>query len=119
MNIEISGTIYRIKDTETFGSGFQKREVIIRDDNEKYPQEYPVEFTKDRIALVDEFTEGDKINVVCSLNGREWAGHDKWFMSLSAWKVEMLSKSGKAQPEPHPAVNEMSRDDDDGSDLPF
>ena len=62
MNYEIKGELIKKFDIETFASGFQKRSIVVRTE-ESYPQEILVEFTKDRIDLLDAHNVGDKVTV--------------------------------------------------------
>ena len=44
MSYEIKGKVKLLPDTQTFGSGFKKRELILTTDDEKYPQDISIEF---------------------------------------------------------------------------
>lgn len=89
--MKITGTIKSIGETETFGNnGFQKRELVITT-NDQYPQTLPVEFAKDKTALLDNLQEGQSVTVNVNLRGREWVspqGEVKHFISLQGWKIE-------------------------------
>ena len=111
MNIEIVGTIYKIQDQQDFASGFSKKTIIVQEESDKYPQEYPIDFIKDKIALADGLSEGDRVSLHCNLQGREWVGHDKWFLSLSCWKVEELDEHGFA--------NNTKESEEEEDDFPF
>ena len=39
MAYELTGKIKLLQETQTFGSGFQKREIVLTVDDGKYPQE--------------------------------------------------------------------------------
>ena len=101
MNYEIKGELIKKFDTETFASGFQKRSAVIRT-QDTYPQEVLVEFTKDKIDLLDAHEEGDMVTVGFNLNGRRWEspnGEVKWFNSLIGWKIIAGENPGQPQKE--------------------
>lgn len=91
--MELQGTIKKIGQTETFASGFQKREFAILT-TEQYPQPINIEIMGDKIDILDPVTEGDNVSVGISIRGREWTspqGETKYFNSIVAWKIQKLS----------------------------
>ena len=62
MALEISGTIKEIFETQTFTSGFSKREFVITT-QEQYPQQVKFEMTKDRADIIDSLAIGDFVKV--------------------------------------------------------
>ena len=66
--MELQGTIKKIFETQTFQSGFQKRELILLT-QELYPQPICIEFLSEKIALLDQVSEGDsvKIGMMCCI----------------------------------------------------
>ena len=102
MDLSLSGTIKEIFPTETFESGFSKREFVVTTE-EQYPQDVKFELIKDKTALIDKFEKGQKVKVNFNVRGNEYNG--RYFVNLQAWK---LTSEGAA-----PA----STSDDD--DVPF
>jgi hypothetical protein len=91
--MELQGTIKRIAQTETFASGFQKREFVILT-TEQYPQPINLEVMGDKIDILDPIKEGDNVGVGINIRGREWVspmGETKYFNSIVAWKIQKLS----------------------------
>ncbi len=86
---EITGTIKKIFEEQTFGSGFNKREFVLTTDADRYPQDIKFETVKDRITLLSPLKEGDKIKVFFDIRGREWK--DNYYVNLNAWKIENLA----------------------------
>ena len=85
MSFEVVGKLHKKFDTENKTDTFQAREfVIVVEGN--YPQFVKFQLVQDRCALVDNFEEGEMINVHFDLRGREWNG--KYFTNLNAWRVE-------------------------------
>lgn len=88
--MELTGTITKIFDIETFNSGFQKQSIVLTTD-EQYPQPIQIEFTSDKIELVSKVQEGQKAKVSINLRGREWIspqGETKYFNSITGWRIE-------------------------------
>ncbi len=64
MSYEITGKVKLVKETQTVGAnGFQKREIVIETLEEKYPQVVALEFVKDKVDLLDQFSEGLEVTI--------------------------------------------------------
>ncbi|MEO0055219.1 MAG: hypothetical protein RLZZ50_1166 [Verrucomicrobiota bacterium] len=120
---EISGTIKKLFDEQTFGSGFNKREFVLTIESGRFPQDIKFECVKDKIALLEGLEPGSKVKVFFDLRGREWK--ESYFVNLNAWKIEAEGAGESSAPAPRakgapatkgkkpaPAV------DDDGAPLP-
>lgn len=83
---EMDGTVKLITETQTFNSGFTKREFVITTDDDRYPQSIKFECVKDRIAQLDGIAPGQRVKVSFDIRGNEY--NDKFFVNLTAWKVE-------------------------------
>lgn len=86
--MELEGSIKLVSDTQTFNSGFQKREFVITT-KEQYPQDVKFELIKERIDLIDAYKPGDDIKVHFNIRGNEYNG--KYFVNLQAWRLEALA----------------------------
>jgi hypothetical protein len=86
MSYELTGTIKSIAETQSFASGFTKRQFVVTTDDDKYPQDIPLEFVKDGCARLDAYDEGDGCKVSFNIRGNEYNG--KHYVQLSAWKIE-------------------------------
>jgi hypothetical protein len=82
----LKGTVKVILDEQVFASGFNKREFVVTDEDDKYPQDIKFECVKDKVELVNKLKVGDKVEVTFDLRGNEY--NDKYYVSLSAWKIE-------------------------------
>ena len=91
---EVKGAIKVIESTQTFDSGFQKREFVITT-NETYPQYIKLEFVKDKCAILDKYKVGDSVTVSYNLRGNEYNG--KYYVNLQAWRIEAGEQA--AQPK--------------------
>jgi hypothetical protein len=84
-SITIRGTVVEVQEAKEFGSnGFRKSVIAVKTPGE-YPQEYGIEFVKDKAdAAVAALTVGDEVEIECNLRGREYNG--KYYTSLQGWK---------------------------------
>ncbi len=85
---EITGTLKKVFDEQTFGSGFNKREFVLTIENGRFPQDIKFECVKDKVALIGSFKPGAKLKVSFDLRGREWK--ENYYVNLNAWKIEAL-----------------------------
>ena len=115
----IKGRVTVIKDEQTFGSGFNKREFVISDEAEKYPQEIQFEAVKDKTAIVASLNVGDLVEIGFNIRGREW--NTKHFVNLEAWKITVLESSTTAPRTAQAAAPEgddLNLDDPLDEDVP-
>lgn len=124
--MELKGEIIHIGETQTFASGFQKREFVIRT-QEQYSQEILLELFSDKVDLIDAHKIGDTVDVGINLRGKSYInkqGETKWGNSILAWKITKpvtAAPQGKVpQGNPQDAFGGENPFADDGSDdLPF
>jgi len=128
--MELTGTVKKIFDIQTFNSGFRKQELILLT-QEQYPQPISIEFLSEKIDLLNSISEGDQIKVGINIRGREWQtpdGQVKYFNSITAWRLEKMNSDSSnepvyaseiqhGQPSSSQETNVFADDDDD--DLPF
>jgi hypothetical protein len=105
MSHSITGTVKLIDQTQTFASGFQKREFVITT-AEQYPQDVKFEVVKEKCSDLDHYTVGRSLTVHFNIRGNEYNG--KHYVSLQAWKLE----GAKAAPAPVAAPPVADGDDD-------
>ena len=135
---KLTGKIIVLNDTQTFASGFAKREFVVETTDDKYPQQIKLEAVKAGCDKLDAFRIGDEVSVDFNLRGNEFNG--KYYVSLSAWKIERVgqshppldahnqSKANGYQPQRSPNQNgapppsqtaTADELDEDFSDIPF
>lgn len=89
--MEVVGIIKLVGATQEIGAkGFRKRELVVTT-AEDYPQMLMIEFTQDKVDLLNSFEIGQSVKVSINLRGREWInpqGEAKYFNSLQGWKIE-------------------------------
>ncbi|AQW91296.1 DUF3127 domain-containing protein [Elizabethkingia anophelis] len=108
--MELTGTIKKKGEVQTFVSGFQKAELVLLTE-EQYPQPISIEFLSDKIDLLNSVKEGDKVKVGINIRGREWQSPDgniAYFNSIAGWRIEKVS-----------GESNNSGTDSDDNDLPF
>ena len=120
---ELTGPIRLINDTQTFASGFAKREFVV-ETGDKYPQLIKLEVVKDKTAELDKLRVNDVVNVSFDVRGNEYNG--KYYVNLSCWKLSGGSGGGgrsneHSQESPaEPSPEDLRKTDDfDDDDIPF
>ncbi|MGB0291354.1 MAG: DUF3127 domain-containing protein [Luteolibacter sp.] len=124
---EASGTIKLINDTQTFPSGFSKREFVITTEHDKYPQDLKFEVVKDRCDMLDEYEVGQKVQLNFDIRGNEYK--DRYYVNLSCWKIQAAEGGdgggGGGAPAAAPASGsepsaaDLRKEDDFDDDIPF
>ena len=138
---EVAGKIKLINDTQTFPSGFTKREFVVTTAVDKYPQDLKFEVVKDKCSMLDNFEPEQDVQVNFDIRGNEFNG--KYFVNLSCWKIQAAGAGGgggggrdsysqeaparsAGKPAARPASNsepspaDLRKDDDfDDDDIPF
>ena len=110
VSYETTGIIHSIGATTEYGqNGFTKREFVIllsgEGENPEYPNHVQFELVKDKCVLMDAYQAGNEIKVGFNLGGRIWEGNgqgEKCFVSLQAWKMELINIGQVAQPQQAP-----------------
>ncbi len=107
---ELSGTVKQIFEEKTFGSGFNLREFVVTTEADKYPQDICLQCIKEKVEMVNQLKEGEKVKVSFDLRGREYQG--RYFVNLNAWKVETAiagsdSSSNGDEPPPFDPSDEI------------
>lgn len=90
--MELTGTVKKVGELQTFASDFKKVDLIISTE-EQYPQPISIEFLQEKSDLPQAYKEGDKVKVSINLRGREWTSPDnvvKYFNSIVGWRIEKL-----------------------------
>ncbi len=119
----VRGIVHVIEETKTYGAkGFRKRLVVLEQDNGRFTNYVPVEFTQDRCDSVDGLNVGDDVEVTYRLNGRKWqkdpSSEVKFFLNAegTTYKVHGGSGAGGNAGSANDEFAEASFDEDD---IPF
>lgn len=115
---EANGTIKLIEETQTFPSGFSKREFVVTTDNDKYPQDIKFEVMKDKCELLDNYEIGQPVKVSFDIRGNEYKG--RYYVNLNAWKLEGAQNGAPAPSPSSTSADPQPADFDDPDDaIPF
>ena len=86
--LKLEGKIKLIFETQTFDSGFTKREFVVTIPDDKYPQDLKIEVIKDKCSVLDKYNVGDDVAVSINLKGNEFNG--KYYVVIQAWKIAKI-----------------------------
>jgi hypothetical protein len=118
----VRGVVHFIDETKTYGQkGFRKRLVVLAQDNGRFINYVPLEFTQDACDSVDRLSVGDEVDVQYRLSGRKWQkdadSEVKYFLSAEAMQFEVLQRKPEQIGESvNDQLAEASQDEDD---IPF
>ncbi len=119
---ELEGTLKQLFDTQTFASGFAKREFVVEVPDGKYPQMLKFECVKDKISMLDGVKIGDSVKVAFDIRGSEYK--ERFYVNLNAWKLTK-GEGGDGEPrvERDPASSsfdsQFDNEPDSSDDIPF
>lgn len=82
---ELEGTLKQLFETQTFASGFAKREFVVEVPDGKYPQMLKFECVKDKISMLEGVKIGDPVKVAFDIRGSEYK--ERFYVNLNAWKI--------------------------------
>ena len=122
---DYTGVVEDVLPTQTFSSGFTKRDIIVGNDvdsQSKYPNPVKFSFKKDNCSLLDGISKGQRVKVRFVVDGRRWDGPKgvQYFIDLTGLKIEALNSDGTStEPVPAPAVPDASLDVSEVDDMPF
>ena len=90
---KVKGKALDIGPIQTISERFSKRTLVLDiTDNPKYPNYLSIEFTNDKVELLNNLKQGDEVLVSIALRGRAWddkrTGVTKYFNSLDAIGIE-------------------------------
>lgn len=119
---KVRGLVHLVEETKTFGQkGFRKRQVVLEQNNGRFPNFIPVEFIGDGCEQADGLKVGDEIEITYRLNGRKWQrdadSEVKYFLSCEAIRFTRVADKGSSEDDINSALNEEHFDD--GGDVPF
>ena len=116
---EMTGTVKVVMDEVTFDSGFSKREFVVTTDDDRYPQQVKFECVKEKSALLNNVQPGQRVTVAFDIRGNENKG--RYFVSLSAWRVEAEKAKPASEPaEDGPPLEQRTEPVDENADvMPF
>jgi single-strand DNA-binding protein len=126
---DATGKLKVIFDTQTFPSGFTKREFVLTIGDENYPQDVKFELIKDKCTWLDNFQQDQEVTVSFDIRGNEYK--DKYYVNLNCWKIVGAGQGAAPSQAATPAATattaapqaassgEPSPDDLRSDDIPF
>lgn len=123
---KVKGKVYLIEETKSYGAkGFRKRLVVLEQDNGRFQNFIPLDFTRDACDMVDSMKVGDEVEVSYVLSGRKWQkdpqSEVKFFLSAEA--VSFKTVGGDTDLESNQkvqdAANEAFAESYEEGDIPF
>lgn len=96
MAYELTGKIKKIFDQQDFPSGFYKQEFVVTTDD-RFPQDIKLDCLKEKVEMLKGLSEGSAVKVSFDVRGREW--NERYYVDLSAWKIEPADGDAGAAPE--------------------
>ena len=120
--MKMQGEVKEVGDLQTFSSGFQKRELVIVeiDEKAKYPPTIPFVFKKDKVSLLDGIKVGDKVAIDYVFSSRAWedpkTGKTRYFVSFDALKVKVTYSAPCGE---QPASQDDGGEEDIPDDIPL
>jgi hypothetical protein len=115
-SFELTGTVKLIMETQTFPSGFSKREFVVTTPDDRYPQDIAFGCLKEKAALLDSISVGQTVKVSFDIAGREY--NDRYFVNLNAWRIE--SADAGAPADEMPPIEDMGEPLPDADEnMPF
>ena len=114
--------ILKVKNAEVkVSEKFRKREFVLTDNAQSYPQTVLFQLTQDRCSLLDAVNVNDEVTVHFLLKGREWKnpqGEIKFFNSLDVFRIEKTG-SASSQKVADPGFTNETLVPTPDDDLPF
>ena len=127
MSYSMKGKVKVVGSTLQISETFSKREFVVTDDTNMYPQDIMFQLTKDKCNLIDSLVIGDEVEVSFNLSGKEWVNPKdnsvRYFNTLDAWKIVKVGsnavKNAQGQGfEPKASVMPIA-EEVESLDLPF
>jgi hypothetical protein len=121
---KVRGIVHVVEETKTFGQkGFRKRLLVLEQDNGRFVNYIPIDFTGDACDTIDSVRVGDEIEVTYRLSGRKWQrdpqSETKFFLNAEAVSFRPVGTkaAGPTSIDPNAAFAEASYEDDE--EVPF
>jgi hypothetical protein len=91
MSFKFKGTVHSVGQTQVVSEKYSKREIVLLEESDKYPQHIPFEFAQDKCADLDGIEKGMTVEISFNLSGRLWqdpkTNTERCFGALKGWKI--------------------------------
>lgn len=113
--MNIVGKIHEVGVVQNVTDTFKKRDlIVVVAENPEYPEYIKVEFTQDKVDLLDKFKVGQNVDVSFNLRGRPFTnkqGITNYFNSIVGWRIVEANGSN--------TVERVDINQDEDDPLPF
>lgn len=112
MHYVLEGVILEIGETENFTSGFKKREIVIKTEDE-YPQDIKIDFIQDNCEKLDSFVDGESVMVAFTIVGNLYKG--KYYTNLRGIAIgeKVIEGEKNKSKSDNKNVTKFEKSDDD------
>ena len=92
-DFKMKGVLKVINPSVQVSEKFIKREFVLNEPHDQYPQDILFQLTQKNVDVLDKFGEGQEVEVSFRIRGREYNG--KYFNNIEAWRVEAIGEAPK------------------------
>ena len=88
---EVIGKVYFKTEVELIGANQMKKQILVVQTDNEFPQKLPIEFIKDKVDLLNNLQIGQQVNVNVNVRGNEYQdrnGVTRFGLSFQGWKVD-------------------------------
>jgi len=122
--VKVRGVVSVVEETKTYGSnGFQKRLIVLEQNDGRFANLIPLEFIKDNCSSADDLNVGDDVEVSYKLSGRKWQrdanSEVKYFLSAEALSFKVVSSGAGGGQAEVSSANDAFSESYDENDIPF
>lgn len=91
--MEFEGIItYLGKEEEVGQNGLRKITFVLEEDTDReFKTSMAIDLFNDKIDMIKEYQQGDKVKVGLNFRAREYNG--RWFNSIGAWRIDKTGDS--------------------------
>lgn len=95
-DFKMKGVLKVINPAVQVSEKFTKREFVLNEPHDQYPQDILFQLTQKNVDVLDKFVEGQEVEVSFRIRGREYNG--KYFNNIEAWRIEAIGEMPSASP---------------------
>jgi hypothetical protein len=89
-DFKMKGVLKVINPAVQVSEKFTKREFVLNEPHDQYPQDILFQLTQKNVDVLDKFVEGQEVEVSFRIRGREYNG--KYFNNIEAWRIEAINE---------------------------
>jgi hypothetical protein len=95
-DFKMKGVLKVINPSVQVSEKFTKREFVLNEPHDQYPQDILFQLTQKNVDVLDKFVEGQEVEVSFRIRGREYNG--KYFNNIEAWRIEAIGEMPSTSP---------------------